>query len=78
MSKALVEKRVRGENVGIGIRTTWVQTSFMELWVKDPALPLQWPRFDPWPGNFHMLWVWPKQKKYSGFKSQPLSSVKQG
>ena len=20
-------------------------------------------RFDPWPGNFHMPWVWPKEKK---------------
>ena len=24
------------------------------LWLR---LPL-WLRFDPWPGNFHMLWVW--------------------
>ena len=27
-------------------------------WVKDPQL---W--FDPWPGNFHNLWVWPKEEK---------------
>ena len=32
--------------------------------VKDPELSLQqlgsllWLRFDPWPGNFHMQWVW--------------------
>ena len=32
-------------------------------WVKDPALPQLQPRsqlwlgFDPWPGNFHVLWV---------------------
>ena len=40
----------------------------MAQWVKDPALSLQWLRwsllwlrFGPWPRNFHMLWVWPKQ-----------------
>ena len=37
-------------------------------WVKDLVLSLQWlrsllwHRFDPWPGNFHMLWVWQKKK----------------
>ena len=37
-------------------------------WVKDPKLPqllcrLQlWFRFSPWPGNFHMPWVWPKKR----------------
>ena len=37
--------------------------------VNDLALSLQWLEsllwcsFDPWPGNFHMLWVWPKKKK---------------
>ena len=37
-------------------------------WVKNLALPQLWHRsqlwlkFDPWPGNFHMLW-WPKKKK---------------
>ena len=36
--------------------------------VNDLALSLQWLglllwwRFDPWPGNFHMPWVWPKKK----------------
>ena len=33
------------------------------LMVQDPALALQWGRFDPWPGNFCMLWAWPKKKK---------------
>ena len=34
--------------------------------VKDLALSLHQLRlllkliFDPWPGNFHILWVWPK------------------
>ena len=37
--------------------------------VKDPALPKLWHRsqlrlrFDPWPGNFHMLQVQPKKEK---------------
>ena len=39
----------------------------MAQWVKDPALSLlwlcflQWRRFDPWPGSFHMLQAQPKQ-----------------
>lgn len=38
-------------------------------WVKNPALSVQWPglllgyRFSPWPGDFHMLLVWPLKKK---------------
>ena len=38
-------------------------------WVKDLALSMLWPRlqlghdFDPWPRNFCMLSVWPKEKK---------------
>ena len=41
----------------------------MLQWVKDPALSLQqlrlllWLGFKPWPGNFHMPWEHPKQKK---------------
>ena len=37
----------------------------MAQWVKDLALSLLqlgllvWYRFDPWPGNFRMLWMWP-------------------
>ena len=37
--------------------------------VKDLAFPLLWlgsllwSRFNPWPGNFYMPWVWPKRKK---------------
>ena len=32
-------------------------------WVKDPALQQLWHRLqsDPWPGNFHMLQVWPQK-----------------
>ena len=29
-------------------------------WVMDLVLSLLWPGFDPWPGNFHMPWAWPK------------------
>ena len=38
-------------------------------WVKDPVLLQLWCRlqlrlrFDPWSRNFHMLWVWLKEKK---------------
>ena len=36
-------------------------------WVKDPALLQLWLQlgFDPWPGNFHIPWVWLKEKKIS-------------
>ena len=36
----------------------------MAQWVMDPALPLLWPEFDPWPWNFLTFWV--HQKKGSG------------
>ena len=38
-------------------------------WVKDLAVPQLWQSlqlwlgFDSWPGNFHMLWVQPYEKK---------------
>lgn len=47
----------------------------MVQWVKDLALPqlchrLQlWLRFDPWPRNFHMLWVQPFKEKRKGTQS---------
>ena len=37
--------------------------------IKDLALLQQWRKpqmqlgFDPWPGNFHILWIWPKMEK---------------
>ena len=43
-------------------------SSLMAHWVRDLALSqlwlqLQlWQGFDPWPRNFHMLWVQPKKK----------------
>ena len=33
------------------------------LAVKDLALSLLWLRFDPWPGNIHMLWGSQKPSK---------------
>ena len=41
-------------------REDW--SSLVAQWVKDPALSLLWLRFDPWPRNFRMLWMWPKHK----------------
>ena len=44
----------------------------MARWVKDLALSLRqlgsllWGEFDPWPGNFHMLWLRPKRKNIYG------------
>ena len=35
------------------------RSSLMTLWVKDLAMSLLWREFDPWPGNFHMLWAQP-------------------
>ena len=35
----------------------------MPEWVKDPAVSLLCCRFDPWPGNFHMLQVWQKTEE---------------
>ena len=38
-------------------------SSLVAQQVKDLALSLLWCRFDPWPGNFHMPWAWPKKEK---------------
>ena len=48
-----------------------ILSSLVAQWVKDLAVSVMWlgsvlwhgPRFDPWPGNFCMLWVQPKKKK---------------
>ena len=32
-------------------------------WVKDLVLLQLQLTFDPWPRNFHMLWLWQKKKK---------------
>ena len=32
--------------------------------LKDLALLQLWLKFNPWPGNFHMPWVWPLKYVY--------------
>ena len=32
--------------------------------VKDVVLSLLCHSFDPWPGNLHVPWAWPKKKNY--------------
>ena len=38
-----------------------VQVQSLAQWVdlKDTVLSQLWLKFHPWPGNLHMLWVWP-------------------
>ena len=57
-------------------------------WVKNPTLLQLWCRlqlwlgFNPWPGNFHVLWVWPKKKKkkscYCYTSRRPILSFRRG
>ena len=48
-------------------------------WVKDPALLQMWHRsplwfvFDPWPGNFHVPQLWPKNKKIIKYKINKIA-----
>ena len=37
-----------------------MQSSLVAQQVKNPKLSLLWLRFNPWPGNFHKPWTWPK------------------
>ena len=54
-----------------------------EQWVKDPALPQLWHRsqlllrFDPWPGNFHMMWVQPKKEKKKAIIKKTITRVRE-
>ena len=48
------------------------RSSLVALWLKGPALSLLWSRFDPWPGNFCMQWVWPKKKKWDWLTESSL------
>ena len=48
------------------LKSRLFRNSLVVQWVKDPALSLLWCGFDPWPGKFHMLWVWQKKKKKKG------------
>lgn len=36
-----------------------VQSPAQHSELKTPELPQLWLLFNPWPGNIHMLWVWP-------------------
>ena len=44
------------------LKNTGLRSSLVSQQVKDPVLSLPWYEFDPWPGNFHLLWGW--WKKY--------------
>ena len=48
-------------------------SSFLAQGVKD-RMSLLWHRFNPWPGNFHMPWVWLKNKipKFDDFCTYDL------
>ena len=58
-------------------------SSLVAQQVKDLALSVQhlgsllWNGFDPWPGNFHMSWMWPppKKKKTESKRSSALLSM---
>ena len=43
------------------------------LSVKDPSLSLLWLGFDPWPGNFHLLWTCQNKKRPSYLTSGYIS-----
>ena len=49
-------------------------SSLVAYWDKDPALSLQRLKFDPRPGNFHMLWAWPKANEQTN-KCPPHCSI---
>ena len=44
--------------------------------VKDLVLPLPWHRFNPWPGNFRVLWVQPKKKKVGSNSAEYITLKK--
>ena len=51
-------------------------------WVKNPVLLQTWHRsqlrfeFCPWPGNFHILWVWQKKKLLTQDSAHPWQFLK--
>lgn len=53
-------------------------SSPVKQWVKDPALLQLWHRlhlqcrFNLWPENFHVPWVWPKNKEMPSFEDFPF------
>ena len=55
------------KNMWMEVLSQRFQRSLMAQWVEDPTLTLLWHGFDPWPQNFHMLQVWPKNISYLPF-----------
>ena len=57
------------------------QNSLVLQWVKDPLLSLVWLRsllrlrFNPWLGNFSMLWAWPKNGTNKSIHKLPPNSI---
>ena len=55
------------------------KSSFVAQWVKSLVLQLQWLRpllwhgFCPWPGNFHMLQVWPNNPQDQNQKQKQIN-----
>lgn len=65
------------------LKTSQIGYSLVAEWVKDLEVSLEklrsllWYGFDLWPGNFLMLWVWPKSAKYTlYFKKLLVKSFK--
>ena len=63
----------------------WCKNSLVAQLVKDLALSvalaglLLWRGFDPRPGNFHMLWVWPKKReKHHVLNASPALAIMNG
>ena len=65
----LFENKVYYDILVVGFIPLLLESSPVAQWVKDLALSRQrvrsllWHGFNSWPGNFYMLWVWPKKKK---------------
>ena len=52
----------REQPPGASLRSSFTPTSEFLLWhrgLRDLVVSLPWHRFNPWPGNFHTLWVQP-------------------
>ena len=56
------------------VEKVYTRSSLVAQQVEDLALSLLWQGFNPWPGNFYVLWVQPKrEKRHVG--SPPASSL---
>ena len=51
----------------VGSFIIWVvsRNSLVARQLKDLALSPMWLEFDPWPENFHMLWVRPNTHRHT-------------